>query len=282
MTKRTAALLTLPLALMCGFRDPSGRPTRSSTPVAHRKIALIVEENHPYGTIVGSKQAPYINGTLIRHGALLTRYYAITHPSLPNYLALDSGSTQGCTSDVCGSYRARDLGGQLTRARKSWAGYMESMPGPCVRTTVRLYAAKHNPFVHFTDVLKNRCASHVVPMPRKMPTSLHRFTWITPNLLDDMHDGTIQRGDTWLKDHVPAIMRGLGPNGLLIVTWDEGSSSQRASHVATILYGPIVRKGIRVSAKTNHYSLLRLMESRLRLAHLAKARRATRIRGWHT
>jgi acid phosphatase len=244
-------------------------------------VAIIVEENRAYGTIVGSNQAPYIHRTLIAHGALLTNYYAITHPSLPNYLALDSGSTQGCTSDVCGSYGARDLGGQLTRAGKSWAGYMESMPRPCARASSGQYAAKHNPFVHFTDVLKNRCAGHVLPMPKRIPSSLRRFTWFAPNLLNDTDDGTIQRGDTWLKDHVPAIMRALGPRGLLIVTWDEGSYSQRVSHIATILYGPIVRHGIKISRRVNHYSLLRLIESRLRVSHLGKARRATRIRGWH-
>lgn len=51
-------------------------------------------ENHAYQQVIGSSDAPFLNG-LARRGALFTHSYAVTHPSEPNYLALFSGGTQG-------------------------------------------------------------------------------------------------------------------------------------------------------------------------------------------
>ncbi|MBV9366971.1 MAG: hypothetical protein JOY89_22270, partial [Solirubrobacterales bacterium] len=68
-------------------------------PPAH--VAVIVMENHEYGDIIGSPSAPFING-LARRFALARSMYAISHPSLPNYLALTGGSTFGRTDDCTG------------------------------------------------------------------------------------------------------------------------------------------------------------------------------------
>ncbi len=72
---------------------PSGRPV---TVPRERHIVVVIMENHGYGQIAGSPQAPYIN-RLARQGAMFTASYAVTHPSEPNYLALFSGSTHGVT-----------------------------------------------------------------------------------------------------------------------------------------------------------------------------------------
>ena len=61
-------------------------------------------ENHSYSQIIGNTSAPYMNA-FARRGELFTNMNAISHPSLPNYLALTSGSTLGCTSDGFGNIR---------------------------------------------------------------------------------------------------------------------------------------------------------------------------------
>ena len=85
-------------------------------------------ENHAYGEVIGSPQAPYLN-RLARQGALFTDSRAITHPSEPNYLALFSGSTQGVSDDSCPhQFSAPNLGSELIAAGRTFTGYSESLP----------------------------------------------------------------------------------------------------------------------------------------------------------
>jgi len=88
-------------------------------------IAVVVMENVEYGDIVGSGSTPYINA-LARRGALAQQMYAITHPSLPNYLALPSGATHGLT-DACTACSIPGAGvvAQLPRAGATWRAHLE-------------------------------------------------------------------------------------------------------------------------------------------------------------
>src|ERR671933_1209925 len=104
---------------------PSGGRTAAAGP---RRIVVVVEENHSFDQIIGSAQAPFIN-RLAGQGTLLTSYFAITHPSLPNYIAMVSGGTQGIDSD-CGTCNrdAANLTDQLQAAGISWKAYLEDLP----------------------------------------------------------------------------------------------------------------------------------------------------------
>ena len=222
-------------------------------------IVVVMEENHAYSQIVGSKSAPYINNTLIAGGALFTQSFAITHPSEPNYLAIFSGSTQGITDDSCPhTFGPPDLGGQLITAGLTFGGYSEGLPsvGSTVCTSGE-YARKHNPWVDFTDVP----ASDNLPFS-SFPTNfsnLPTLSFVVPNLLDDMHDGTIKQGDTWLQNNINAYAQWAKTNNsLLIVTWDEDDGSH-GNQVATIFYGQHVKVG-QYSEHINHYNVLRTME----------------------
>ncbi|WP_052098661.1 hypothetical protein [Paenibacillus stellifer] len=104
------ALTALLILAACMAAD--SKPTdaaRTTKPAAKQSllptvdhVVIVVEENHSYLEIIGSKSAPYIN-QLAKQGANLTSHYAVTHPSQPNYLALYSGSTQGAA--LHGLYR---------------------------------------------------------------------------------------------------------------------------------------------------------------------------------
>jgi hypothetical protein len=246
-------------------------------------VALILMENEEYGEIIGSSSTPYIN-LLARRGALASGMYAIGHPSLPNYLALTSGSTFGidsdCTDCVVGATSIVD---QLERAGVSWKAYMEDLPTPCFTGDgAAAYAKKHDPFVYYTRITRDpsRC-SRIVSLAQlaldERAGSLPTFIWITPNLCHDMHDCDPTTGDRFLAKLVPPLLRALGARALLILTWDEGASDDgccrlaSGGHIATILAGPDARRHARMSSPADHYSVLQTVEDLLGLARLRGA-----------
>ncbi|HEY2572092.1 MAG TPA: alkaline phosphatase family protein, partial [Solirubrobacteraceae bacterium] len=143
------------LAVGCGQAKP-GTVTlgAAAAALAHSRsshIVVVVLENAEYGEVIGSSSAPYVN-SLARRYALMTRSYAIGHPSLPNYLALTSGSTQGIESDCTDcAVSARNIVDQLEGAGISWKAYLEDLPRPCFLGAGSAgYAKKHNPFAYYT------------------------------------------------------------------------------------------------------------------------------------
>ncbi len=156
-------------------------------------VFLVVMENKEYGQIVGSNDAPFIN-QLAQQYTLVEDAFAITHPSLPNYLALLAGDTFGISSDCTTCFvSGPNLVDSLEARGRSWKAYMEDMPGPCFTgAAVGGYALKHNPFLYFQDIRNNpeRC-QRVVPLTQLdqdlASGSVPDFAWITPNLTHDMH-----------------------------------------------------------------------------------------------
>src|SRR5450756_446832 len=114
---RPAALAAVLLSLLVGCCSAACQSGSSQTPSgsipSFSHVFIIVMENKGYSEIIGSAEAPYIN-QLAGTYASATHYYAISHPSLPNYLALASGSTQGLTDDCSDcSFDVRNLADQL-------------------------------------------------------------------------------------------------------------------------------------------------------------------------
>src|SRR5690242_1461209 len=90
-----------------GDADP--RPVRAQPLPQPKKVVVIVLENKRPRMIFGNPAAPTLNA-LARRYATLTHYDAIAHPSLPNYIALVSGSTHGIESNcIRCSIAARNL-----------------------------------------------------------------------------------------------------------------------------------------------------------------------------
>ena len=293
--KRPFLAMLLGLAVLGGTAVAA--PTAQARPrVSH--VVVVVMENQEYSSIIGNAQAPYLN-TLATRKVLLTDDHAITHPSLPNYLALTGGSTFGITSD-CTTCSVRGAGtnliDQFMGRNISWKAYMETMPSACYTGATsgpfpQQYAKRHDPFAYFDDIASSaRRCGHIVPYTRLATDlaqgALPTFAWVTPNVCDDMHSCSIATGDTWLSKNVPPILRGLGANGILIITWDEGSSNAgccgvaAGGHIATIIAGPGAANHLRVSTPSDHYSVLQLIEWSLGLPFLRGARTAPPIRGW--
>jgi hypothetical protein len=142
-------------------------------------------ENKLPSAALDPKAAPY-TAALARDHGLARNYFAVARPSLPNYLALTSGSTWGITDDDRHTLPREDLGHQLTAAHISWRAYMEGMGADCLSSAGR-YALKHDPFPYYGG----ECPPNVVPLSRlqaDLAGSAPRFVWITPDLCDDTHD----------------------------------------------------------------------------------------------
>ena len=264
---------------------PPPTPAPSVVP-AFSHVFVIVMENHEYGSVIGSAAAPYTNGLAASYG-LATNYYGVSHPSLPNYLALTAGSTFGITSDCTTCYvSATNIADQVEASGRSWKAYMEDMPTPCYMGAASgNYAMKHNPFMYYNDIRTNaaRCAAHVVPFTLfgadMSSGQVPNFAWITPNMCNDTHDCAVSTGDNWLRNVVPTITASAAfrNGGVLFITWDEGTSNAGCcgngggGHVATLVIAPSARAGFRSGIAENHYGLLRTIEDGFHLAHLGAA-----------
>ena len=279
----TALLLTAGCAQARPGAPLGVQSSKLPSPASSRVIVMVME-NAEYSEVLGNSAAPYINGLARRYG-LATQSFAIGHPSLPNYLALTSGSTQGVSSDCTAcQVGASNIVDQLEAARISWKAYLEDQPRACFRgATAGSYAKKHNPFIYYNDIARSpRRCSRLVGFSQlaadlrrgRLPT----YAWISPNLCDDGHDCGVAGSDRFLARTGPALLRELGPQGFLVLTWDEGSSERgccggvaRGGQVATILAGPGVRRGGRDGRPVDHYGVLGTIEEALGIPPLAGA-----------
>jgi phosphatidylinositol-3-phosphatase len=251
---------------------------------------VIMEENKGYGATLGSCGSDPYWCSLASQYASYTNWYGIGHPSLPNYLAFDSGGTQGCRSDACpGGYGVTDLGGQLSAAGIPWAAYMESMPSACdTGGSSGAYKRAHNPFVYFNDVVNSStCASNVLPYPGSagLVSSLDgagapQFVWITPNLNNDMHDGSVAQGDAWLSSNLAPVLTSswfLNYDSTVIVTMDENDaqSSPGGGQVPMVVISSTARGQGAISTSGNLYGTLRAIEETFGLGYLGAAASAS-------
>jgi phospholipase C len=228
---------------------------------------------------------------------LATNYHNISHPSLPNYVGATSGlsvaSVQKFASDCNPSPICDTAGSSIFTQASSWRAYQESMPSNCDGSNAGEYAVRHNPPPYFSTL--PGCATFDVPYSKLSAdlsaNTLPAFSFITPNLIDDMHDGTVAQGDSWLSAHLPSIFASTGfrtGSVVVFVTWDEGEGGRSNNcptnttdvgcHVATVVVSPSTKAGTRSATLLNHYSLLRTTEELLHLGLLGQAARANSMK----
>lgn len=260
-----------------GSARASGPCGTQATPPSggYQHVVWILMENHAYGQIVGSSAAPFEN-QLANECGLATNYMAITHPSLPNYIALTSGDTQGITDDNDPSSHPLSVPSIFSQLPAGGSRSLEeSMPANCSMSDSGEYAVRHNPETYYTN-LGTDCANYDVPLG-STPDLSARFTFVTPNLLDDMHDGTVQEGDTWLQSFMGEVFstpQWQAGTTAVFITFDEDDGST-PNQVYTAVVAPSVPAGTQSAAAFNHYSLLRTAEDLLGLPPIANAATAT-------
>lgn len=281
---------------------PKSMETQPITPTAKNRhelivpefshIVLIVLENKEYTSVISNSEMPKLN-QLAQEYTLLTQYFAVAHPSLPNYIALVSGDTFGIKSDCTNCFiNAENLAGLLEQGGYSWKTYQENLPSPCfvfpqIWGKISGYAQKHNPFVYFDAIRndKDRCKQSVVSLEQLSVDledgQLPDFAFISPNLCHSGHDCDLNVVDSWLSDLVTEIMKSpnFDENSLIVITYDEGGSSlgccsqssTGGGRVATILISPRVKKAYQDDTPYSHYSLLKTIAASWSLRELGHA-----------
>lgn len=250
---------------IAGLPDPTPDPSPAA---ATPHIFVIVMENRTYSQAIASS---YVSALAAQY-AVATDYHGVSHPSLPNYLALTSGTTWGIADDGFHTLPAGGLGAQLTAAGIDWRAYMEGMSNGCFHSPYP-YALKHNPFAYYGGA----CPPQVVPFTQfaaDLSGTTPQFSWITPNLCNDGHDCSTTVADAWLSKTVPAILNSNAwqDGGMLVITWDEGEDSANSVLTLVVRPNPVTHR----SAKPyDHYSLLATIEDLLRVARLGQAEQAT-------
>lgn len=260
---RVAILPIVVLALASCVQSPSGAAA------APRHVFVIVMENHTSQQALGG---PFLSSLAAGYG-VAQNYHAVAHPSVPNYLALTSGTTWGVTDDSYHVLPREDIGDQLTSAGISWRAYMDSMlPGRCLDSPVP-YDPGHNPFAFYGG----ECPANVVPlteMASDLAGDAPRFSWISPDRCHDTHDCDVAAGDEWLRGEVGEILASEAwkSGGVLFITYDEADASSDNA-VLTLVVAPGL--GHRVSNRAyDHYSLLATIEDLLGVPRLHEAAQA--------
>lgn len=280
------------LVLVTGIIAVPVSATHAATTGGAAHIAVVVMENHEFEDIHGNSCCPYMNSLATQFDDF-TQYYAIRHPSLPNYLAMTGGSTFGVKND--GTKKLVDgenVFHQMQTSGISWKAYEEDIPSPCFKgDSFDGYVLRHDPAMMYANISNDPVAcQNVVPYSQLAVDignrALPQFAFITPNLCDDMHDCVPSVGDAWLQSNVPALLKALGKSGILIVTFDEGSTKlgccgdgSAGGHVYTVIAGPGATTAT-ISTPVDHYSLLQLIEDNWNLPRLANAATALAMTGW--
>jgi phosphatidylinositol-3-phosphatase len=239
-------------------------------------IVIVIEENKSFTQIIGNRDAAYIN-QLAKRGALFTESYGVAHPSQPNYLALFSGSTRGISSDVCPLDLSGDNLASLLQAKGlSFLSYSESMPQAgydgCIYGA---YRRKHNPVANWKELAAYNQPLEVLPADY---TQLPTVSFVVPDQLNDMHDGSVAQGDAWLKKNIERYARwALTHNSLLILTWDEDDGSSY-NHIATLFVGAMVKQG-NSAQRISHYNVLHTLAKMYGLPYLRESADVEAING---
>jgi phospholipase C len=268
---------------------PSPTPSPTPAPLVPNfpHIFLIILENKEFGTVIGPQRGmPNLNLWASEY-TLLTQYYAIRHPSLPNYLALIGGDTFGVDTNCQSCYQnALTLPELIEASGRTWKGYFEDMPEPCYAGNTNLYAQKHNPFMYFDSIRLNaeRCQRSVVPLTQLnadlAANDLPDFALIIPNLCNDAHDCSVDIADTWLDHWVPPLVhtQAYDEGALIAITFEEGQGEHTCcglttggGRVAMILISNWVKRGYEDDTPYTHYSLLKTISQAWGLPYLGHA-----------
>ena len=265
-------------------------PTPGSGLPSFSHVYVIIMENKEYGRIVGSAAAPYENKLMARYGQA-SDFYAETHPSEPNYIALTSGGLQGTSTDGAYDLSVPNLFDQIEASGRSWHLYAQGYPGNCYQGSqsdvvvdgpgaAGDYVRKHNPAISYTSISNNqkRCAN-ITKLDGFDPSAAD-FEMIIPNEINDMHSSSVAAGDAFLATFVPKILDSPAfANSVLFITWDEGDTNDKGGgHIATIIASPGMTPGSHFDGPdTTHYSMLRTIELAWGMPFLGSAATATTI-----
>lgn len=228
-------------------------------------------ENHSYDEV---KADPNFNYYFSK-GTNLMEYYALVHPSQPNYWCQVAGDHFGIKSDSNFNLNYTNLVDLFEKGNVTWKAYEEDFPGNCDASNhVGKYYRKHNPFISFDNVRNNpkRCA-HIVnaeELDKDLAAgTLPQYSYFTPNIDDDAHDTSIAFAGKWLHSFIYPRLPKFPPRTMFVVTWDEDDYTEE-NHIFTAIWGDMLKPNTQDHTRYDHYSLLRTVEDNWNLGNLGR------------
>jgi acid phosphatase len=264
-------LLLSGAGVAAALTPPDGSATRRASDPAVTKLLVFVVENHSLRQMRRGMPATF---ALAKKYGYATDYRAVTHPSLPNYIAMASGRTHGVDNDAPPSrwkLRGSTVFSRAIAAGKTARVYAESMTRRCQRTSAGRYAVKHNPWAYFVndradcDRFDRRLrAFHRDAKAGKLPNA----GLVVPNLCNDAHDCSLATADDWFDAQMRRVFAGpdWASGHLAVVLTADEDDSKSGNRVLTVVIHPSQRGHV-VTAALNHYALFELYEDVLGLGH---------------
>ena len=274
---------------------PDGNGSESSTesqPTAPQvgafsHVFVVLFENANYSQVITlTNFKKFFQG-----GALLRNYFALGHPSEPNYIGMTSGSTFNISDDNLRTLNVTNIGDlvEAHNPKLTWKAYAEGLETrSCTgnRGDYGHFLDRHVPFLTYADINTNqsRCESHVVDATELQKDldnhALPNFSFYTPDSYNDGHDTGAQYADTYFGSTMVKYISQFPAGTLVIVAFDECENSCEPNQVYMAMQGSMVIKGSHSDTKYNHYSMLRLIENGLNIGNLGRSdKTATAISG---
>ncbi|RWA13173.1 hypothetical protein EKO27_g1939 [Xylaria grammica] len=261
-------------------------PTSNVKGKTFDRFVQIFLENQDYDIAAGDPNLAY----LATKGILLDNYYAITHPSQPNYIVAGGASTHNIIDD---GFRRIDAATEsiadlLEAGQVSWGIYQEDMPYSGFQGTyvnqqngANDYVRKHNPLVSYdsvgTDVNRLARTKNFTLFDRDLASNtLPQWMFITPNMTNDGHDTSVTVAGKWARSFLDPLLSNANFNKdrtLIILTFDESESYLKENRVFSVLLGsavPSSKVGTTDSTRYNHYSLTKTVEDNWALGNLGQ------------
>ncbi|MBZ5737177.1 alkaline phosphatase family protein [Nocardioides mangrovi] len=244
--------------------DPTpGRSSASSSASAQsgqvQKLVTFIVENKTFEQM--RTQMPWTTGIAEKYG-YTTDYHALTHPSLPNYLAIAGGSLFGVADDDPPSAHpvsGPSIFGSALDAGSTATLYADAMHGTCELEPDGRYGVKHNPWAYFVDE-RAACAQHDVPLDQLSADiragALPAVGMVIPDLCNDAHDCPLSVADAWLERVAGEMMTGpdwRSGHLAIVITADEDDRTGD-NKILTVVAHPGLDHAV-VSAPLDHYSL---------------------------
>ena len=260
----------------CSAGEPTAPVTFATVrPAPVTKLLVFVVENHSLDQMRAAM--PYA-AALGKKFAVATNYQAVTHPSLPNYLAMTGGSTFGVTDDDPPSSHTTDqpsVFGQALSSGKTAKVYAEGMPANCATENSGQYAVKHNPWAYHLSE-RASCLRYDVPVSELSGDAadgrLPNAGMVVPDLCNDAHNCDLSVADHWLRTELEVVMAGpdwRAGHLAIVVTADEDDDHQN-NLVLTVVAHPSLHGAV-VTTPLTHYSLARLYSEVLGAKPLGEA-----------
>lgn len=281
-----------PSAASSGAATSSGNGIQFGSSIQSHHVVVIMEENRSISK--ASQYMPYLNSLATAYSQGM-QVYADSHGSWLAYGELTSGLApfggEGdggiCTGDGCSQTIYIDnLVRHFASQGITWRGYFQSMPEiGYLGYQSGYYVRRHNPFAFYSDVVNNPAeADNMVPADPYMlqdieNNNLANFTWITPDLAHDAHNGSsdqqaLEAADAYLKTFLPQLLSSppfqAGGDGVLVVTFDESELSgdnqcggdpdpdNCGGHIWHVVIGPQVNRAYESQTHYKQGSQLRL------------------------